>query len=87
MKSNFKAHHFFCIQCGQEGIPIYRNQGYKHERFHRKKLYCPHCKIEINHIECQDDEDIYEFKDAFEKGEFKNEVEESLAFIRSSGQW
>ena len=60
MGKSYKTHRFFCIKCGNEGIPIARKQGHKHERFHRKKLYCPFCKVEINHIECQTDEDVYE---------------------------
>ena len=86
MGKSIAAHRFFCIQCGNEGIPIFRNQGHKHSRFHRKKLYCPHCKCEINHIECQTDEDVYEFKMKFEEGAFIDEVEESLAVIRATGQ-
>lgn len=78
-------HDFYCIKCGNKGLSLMRNHGHKHQRFHRKKLYCPHCKCEINHIECRNEEDAYEFKMAFEKGEYVNEVEESLAFIRSAG--
>ena len=85
MGKAYKTHRFFCIKCGNEGIPIARKQGHKHERFHRKKLYCPFCKVEINHIECQTDEDVYEFKLDFEKGVFADEVEESLAHVRPSG--
>ena len=84
MSRNYKTHSFWCIQCGKESIPLMRPQGHKHERFHRKKLYCPHCKVEINHVECQSEDDIYDFKLDFEEGVFKDEVEESLAFIRDS---
>ena len=87
MGKNFKTHRFFCIQFGNEGIPLARKQGHKHGRFHRKKLYCPYCKMEINHVECKDDLDAYEFKVCFERGVFADEVEESLAVIRSAGQW
>ena len=82
---NYQMHRFFCIQCGNEGIPIYRKQGHQHGRFHRKKLYCPHCKVEINHVECKNDEDVYEFRIDFEAGVFADEIEESLAHVRSSG--
>lgn len=85
MGKNFKTHRFFCIQCGNEGIPLARKQGHKHGRFHRKKLYCPYCKMEINHVECKDDFDAYEFKVCFERGIFADEVKESLAVIRSAG--
>lgn len=87
MAKNYKTHRFFCIKCGNEGIPLARKQGHKHERFHRKKLYCPHCQMEINHVECQTDEDVYNFRLDFEEGVFADEVEESVAHIRSAGQW
>ena len=84
MARNFKTHRFFCIQCGHEGIPLARKQGHKHSKFHRKKLYCPYCKMEINHVECQNEEDVYNFKIDFEEGVFADEVEESLAHLRDS---
>ncbi len=87
MSKNYKTHRFFCIKCGQEGIPLARRQGRKHEKFHRKKLYCPHCKEEINHIECKNDEEVYNFKRDFEEGVFADEVKESMAVIRSSWVW
>lgn len=83
--NNYQMHRFFCIQCGNEGIPIHRKQGHQHGRFHRKKLYCPHCKVEINHVECKNDEDVYEFRLNFEEGVFADEIEESLAHVGSSG--
>ena len=87
MAKNYQTHRFFCIKCGKEGIPLARKQGHKHERFHRKKLYCPYCKMEINHVECQTDEDVYNFRVDFEEGVFANEIEESLAHVGSSGFW
>ena len=85
MARNYNTHRFFCIKCGNEGIPLARKQGHKHGRFHRKKLYCPHCKMEINHVECQNEEDIYNFILDFEEGAFHNEVEESMAHVRDTG--
>lgn len=84
---NYQMHRFFCIKCGNEGIPIHRKQGHQHGRFHRKKLYCPHCKVEINHVECKNDEDVYEFRLDFEEGVFADEIEESLAHEWPSGLW
>lgn len=81
---NLSEHRFFCIKCGNEGIPLQRKQGHKHGKFHRKKLYCPYCKLEINHIECRTDEEIYEFKTNFENGVYKDEAKESLAYVRNS---
>ena len=79
---NYQMHRFFCIKCGNEGIPIPRKQGHQHGRFHRKKLYCPHCKVEINCVECKSDEDIFYFKEDFANGFYKEECEESLKYIK-----
>lgn len=87
MGKTYQTHHFFCIQCGNEGIPLVRKAGHKHERFHRKKLYCPYCKVEINHVECQTDEDVYNFRVDFEEGVYADEVEESLAHEWPAGVW
>ena len=38
----------------------------------------------INCIECKNDEDVYEFKENFEKGVYENEVENSLHYLGSS---
>ena len=87
MAKNYQIHRFFCIKCGKEGIPLARKQGHKHERFHRKKLYCPYCKMEINHVECKNDEEIYDFRLDFEEGVFINEAKESVAISGMSRQW
>ena len=84
MAKTYDTHRFFCIKCGQEGIPIMRKQGHQRETFHRKKLYCPHCKLEINQIECKTQEDVEAFREDFENGVYADEVEESLAHVRDT---
>ena len=54
-----------------------------HGKFHRKRLYCYHCKQEINCIECRNEEEVWEFKEKFEAGEFKEEAKKSLIHIHS----
>lgn len=81
---SYEEHSFFCLACGQRGIPIQRKQGFKHKDNHRKKLYCIHCKQEVNHIECKTFEDIEEFYKNFENGVYKDEGQNSLSFIRSA---
>ena len=71
-------HDFYCINCSSRGIPCVRPQAHKREKFHRKKLYCPICGLTVNHIECCNEEEVYEFKRLFEAGEFKEELELSL---------
>jgi hypothetical protein len=41
--------------------------------------------MEINHVECQTEEDVYNFRIDFEEGVFADEIEESLAHVGSSG--
>ena len=81
--ARYTQHSFYCTQCGNEGIPIMRKEGHQHGRFHRKKLYCLHCKKEINHIECKTYADVIEFKENFKRGVYKNEAEASVCFVRS----
>ena len=81
---NMEHHDFYCLKCGNLGIPIMRQRGHERGKFHRKKLYCLHCKQEVNHMECRTDEEVREFKDAFERGEFVNEAEESVSYLRST---
>lgn len=83
--ASINHHNFYCMKCGKSGIPLARKKSLQHPRFHRKKLYCPWCKMTVNHIECKTDEDIYIFKEQFEKGEFQKEMEESLEFIEKEG--
>lgn len=81
----YAEHSFYCINCGNKGIPLMRKQGFKHQGMHRKKLYCVFCKQEVNHVECKTLDEIEEFHINFENGVYKDEAEESLSFIRNSG--
>ncbi len=83
-RSNMETHTFYCINCGQAGIPLMRRKNRQRERFHRKVMYCYHCHQEVNHIECKNEEDIREFKENFEKGVYKDECKESLDYVGNS---
>lgn len=83
-RGTYAEHNFYCIRCGNKGIPLMRNKGFQHERFHRKKLYCPFCKQEVNHIECKTSEEIEQFLMNFKDGVYKDEAEESINFVRDS---
>ena len=61
-----------------------RKQGFKHEGMHRKKLYCVHCKTEVNHVECKTFDEVEEFRVNFENGVYKDEAKESLSFVGAS---
>lgn len=82
---NYEEHSFWCINCGQPTIPLTRKQGFQHGRFHRKKLWCYHCKTEINCVECKTPEDVEIFKEDFMKGLFIDEAQESMAACGSAG--
>ena len=83
-RRGYAEHTFYCINCGNKGIPLMRNQGFKHEGMHRKKLYCVFCKQEVNHVECKTLDEIEEFRYNFENGVYKDEAEESLSACGSS---
>ena len=67
-------HDFYCIKCGEKAMSCVRPQAHRREKFHRKKLYCPHCKITINCVECKNDIEVYEFKTSFCEGDFQEEA-------------
>ena len=87
MGKHFEEHSFWCIKCGNRGLPLMRNQGHQHGRFYRKKLYCTTCRTEMNHVECKSLEDIELFKEAFEGGYFKDEAEEPVPVSGMSCIW
>ena len=80
-RRDYAEHSFYCINCGQRGIPLSRPQGFKHEKMHRKKLYCVHCKCEVNHVECKTFDEVEEFRENFANGVYKDEAKESLSFV------
>lgn len=80
-----ETHDFYCINCGNRGISLMRKRGHQHSRMHRKRLYCPTCQLEINHIECKDENDVFEFKTNFENGVYTDEAAESVLASRSAG--
>lgn len=80
-RGNYAEHSFYCINCGNKGIPLMRKQGFKHGGMHRKKLYCVTCRQEVNHVECKTADEIDEFRHNFKNGVYKNEAEESISFV------
>lgn len=81
--SKYEDHSFYCLNCGNKGIPIWRNRGHLHEKNHRKALYCPYCKTTVNHIEITNFEEIENFKENFNKGLYKEEAIESIMYIKN----
>lgn len=75
---NYSETTFYCMNCGEKGIPIQKSKGRGKAKFHRKKLYCWHCKQTVNHVECKTEEDVKKFKADFKNGVFLEEAKESL---------
>ena len=75
------SHRFFCVNCGTEGLPIYRNRGHLHKSGHLKKLFCYKCGKDMNHVECANDSEVKKFKEDFKNGVYKNEAEKSLHHV------
>ena len=75
---------FFCMRCGNKGIPLARRESSRREAHHRKKLYCRFCKEEVNHIECRTLDEIELFKENFKNGVYIDEAEASVAYVRNS---
>ena len=75
--AKMRQNYFMCIQCGKLAMILPRPVGHQYKNGHRKRLYCPHCKVEINCVECKNDEDIFYFKEDFANGLYKEECEEN----------
>ena len=79
-----ERHSFYCMNCGNKAYELMRPVSHQYGKHHRKALYCPWCKVTVNTIECRNDSEVYDFKEAFNAGEYKEELKESLAFIKNN---
>lgn len=77
-------HEFYCIDCGNKSFSIPRSEGRLKKRFHRKKLYCLNCKCLINHVECRDDLDAYEFRTKWLAGYYIQEAAKSKEYCEAN---
>lgn len=85
--AKYEEHKFWCINCGRSGIPVRRKVGFQHGKDHRKKMWCPWCKAEINHVETRNLDEEFKFREAFNNGSFTEEAQESLDYVRLSSFW
>jgi len=83
--AKYEEHEFYCLLCGRPSIPLRRKTGFQHSSMHRKKLYCPWCRQEVNCVEIKTLEEKETFLLNFKNGVYKNEAEESCNFVRSTG--
>lgn len=72
--NNGETSRFFCTKCGNEGLPIWRKKGQERKAGHLKKLYCLHCKEEVNHVEIKTagNYTLDDFNQEFTLGRFLN---------------
>lgn len=84
MKRNLIAVNYYCINCGKENIPIFRNNGRMRESQHRKKMYCPWCKKIVNMVECRTEEEVKDFKEKFMNGDYEEEATQSIDFYNNN---
>jgi hypothetical protein len=73
---------FYCTCCGNETVPIIRKTSQRRETAHLKKLYCIHCKKEVNSVEVNEWSNYtYEdFLEEFEGGNFSEEGIRKMPF-------
>ncbi len=76
--AKYSEHSFYCMKCGNKMMSLPRRDSHNYSKHHRKKLWCPWCKMEINHIECRNDEEIKEFRENWLAGAYQEELKESL---------
>lgn len=81
---SFFLHDFYCISCGQKNLSLPRDPGKLKGKFHRKKMYCRNCKAEVNHIECRDDFEAWEFEDNWRHGLYIQEASNSLEYCKEN---
>lgn len=81
------THDFYCIHCGQRGIPISRQVGKLREKDHIKNLYCIYCKKATRHLEVYNDIEAKEFKENFIKGVYMDDAKGDQASCGVSRIW
>lgn len=87
-KTNIKISDFYCTKCGNKSIPIARRDGRYKEAGHLKKLWCYHCKEEVNHAEVRPfgKYSYFDFCEEFICGRFINGEKIPIAELKSCGR-
>ena len=75
-----ESHQFYCLLCGKPGIPLQRRVGFQHGAFHRKKMWCPYCRVSCNAIEIRNQEEKEKFLIDFDNGVFQEEALQSVQY-------
>ena len=74
------SHEFYCCKCGNKGINIARRRGQYREQGHLKRLYCIHCKQEVNFCECDSNYTHEDFLFEFKNGNFDEHQNRILTY-------
>ena len=77
--AKIEYHDFYCLNCGNK-YTLPRKSNRRKEAMHRKVLYCPFCKQEVNHVEIKSYAEREIFLDNFKKGLYVEECKASLAY-------
>ena len=85
-KYNYETHDFYCLRCANKTLPVLRSHAKMKEQFHRKKLWCTHCQMEINCIEITTLEEKEIFMEEFANGIYQQEAEDSISHVGNSWQ-
>lgn len=63
----------YCTECGQKNIPIIRRKCRERESGHLKRMFCIHCKKDVNMVEVNDTTYTYQlFKFEYDSHNFKD---------------
>ncbi len=84
MKVKTEMHSFYCPNCGEKIYDLPRPVSHQYQKHHKKKLWCWKCHNTLNAVECRNDIEVYEFKQKFENGDYKEEVIESLTYTQEN---
>lgn len=86
-RGNVQISDFYCTKCGNRSIPLARRDGHYREAGHLKKLWCWHCKEEINHAEVRPfgEYNYDDFVEEFVLGRFVNGEKIPVADLKSCG--
>lgn len=85
--AKYITHDFYCIHCGNKGVPISRKAGKMREKGHYKNLYCIHCKDYTRHLEIHNEDQAQDFKTNFVKGVYVYDAENDQASCGMSSVW
>jgi len=62
----------YCTQCGKRNIPVQRKIGQEREPGHLKRMWCIHCRKEVNMVEIKEKCSGYTYEDFRDEFNWKN---------------